>query len=370
MSTDILARQLGIGTTEDWLEAVAAQMDHAFHLSGPVGDRAAIVSLHNDGRFGMAMCGDDALVTVESTTADGVQLPPQTTHLGQVWRLPAAGLMLSSVVPITTANTAFGIAESWDARTASLVVTVVSDQRGAAVVLLDPSTYRTVFPPSSKGETGRAFDYAKKVEGSAEMGSTAPRTIVASAAHEYLAGQHAEHTDDGERPLWWYIAVSTGDGVRVLSSSGDLVGSGPHRLGRIRTAGTDALARDLSGRTRPDALGSSRRWVSLSPDGTTRQGGYVANDPDRQMRVHGDHKARLSWHDPTGEEACNRAEGHRPEITTVAELRALGLTDRQASVLAADLNGFTNREIGDALGIEPSTVAATKAAATNKLSKP
>ena len=309
------------------------------------------VRLSDDGDFVVeSQTDDDAQINV---TARGGDCPPFTERrpLGTVWELWEAGLTIDRIEPVGLAIATYGSARrlirrrgQTDTYQASLI-----DTRRCARALLNPAVFGELFHArlAGNGDVRRVLKYGKLT------GAGAVPTVALST-HDYLAGQEIEHDDDGWAPLWWHVSksslISTVGGCSgmdtVLGTAGPLVGAGKRRrIGRIRNKASGALGVELSGCKRIEAKGST--W--MLPRFVDEMG-----DPS-----HGD---GIEWRDDTGNEAVRRVHEMR-------EWLAAGLTKREAYMLMASRDGWTQREIADRLGRKIGTVGTTISRAKKKLEK-
>jgi DNA-binding CsgD family transcriptional regulator len=333
----ILAAALGIG--DAFPRELGRMVDTAFqdHYDENRGRHAVIVPLHVNGTDvfqGATLEGDDARVIATASWED--RRFDETIPLADLWRLPAAGLTLEQVEPVFSATAVFGLAETVDSQ-GHLWASVLWDQRGAPVALLDPSTFNRLL--------GKGAEARRVAQVSGASGDTRP--IAASTAQEYLAGQQDDLTDDGPRPLWW--RVFRFETLSTAATNGLSTGPGDPRRYRLRTQVAGSIVSDATGRTKPSLKGSSWRGKPLA---------YVTRRrPDE-----------IAWFDPTGDAGVELAE--RTQGTRVLDrLRAAGLTDRQAHMLASAEAGFSHGEIAQAFGCTVSTVKNTVRTARRKLER-
>jgi len=287
---------------DPWLiESISVALRSMARDGGAVGAMRSVHRYGNDYQYGPMLTGDDAVVEVTCRTSEGRDLNVQEVRLDELWRLPDAGLQVVRVRPATSALYTWGVA--WDVFEEDWwVSTIVVDYTGAAVALLDPHVFdRTIGGAPGPGAR-RARWAAELAAQGGESGRGTDRAIAASAASEYLAEQAAEPSDGGYHPNVWLVArknMETKETV-VLASSGDVVLSGDailvvaggqsRRGSSIITRASAEWSRDVSGRTRVNAKGSSRQWVPR----TKTSAPNTAHE--------------IEWGDPVGDEASRRAD--------------------------------------------------------------
>jgi DNA-binding CsgD family transcriptional regulator len=331
---------------------------------------------------GQTIEGDE--VQVVATASREGRTFSEVIALADLWRLPAAGLELEEVTPAHSATAVVGLAETWDGRSRSAYASFVWDLRGAPVALLQPQTFADLM---GTGNDARRVDGARKpIDDDRTLPELVPavanhRVIGATAASSYLTRQIDDPGDDGVPPLLWWV-YRLGDDGATSAVAWPWDRSAPHRRWRIRQAVSTAISYDYSGRAKPWAKGSSRRWQEpeAAPDLPVYV--YHAQSPGSMGPI-----ARgpgAAWLDPTGETATALADGMpasrilrrviTPEASdrraigeVVRRLRDVGLTERQAYMLANAEAGFPHDEIARGFGCSVSTVANTVRAARKKL---
>jgi hypothetical protein len=220
----ILAAHLGLGN--DVLPEELGQMvDNAFFANhdGNLGRHAVIVPFRWTGSEvvqDQVLEGDDARVTI-TVTMDGRTIT-QTHALADVWRFAASGFEIDSIEAEMSSTAVFGVAETF--HKGELWAITFWDQRGAPIVLLDPSTFRSLLSGGTD-ESRRGRDHA------GELGADSAKAIAASAAVDYLAKQQESPSDSGLPPVWWSIA-RLGENWKAVSSCSSLLRmkQGPSQL--------------------------------------------------------------------------------------------------------------------------------------------
>jgi hypothetical protein len=399
----ILAAHLGLGdlAPSELLPAELCKMvDGAFfeHYRENLGRHAVMISFHMNGAEvyrGDTIEGDD--VEVIATASRGGRTFGQVIALADLWRLPAAGIRLERVEPASKATAVFGLAETMDAQ-GRLWASVLWDQRGAPVALLDPETLKELM---ATGNDARRIDQVQRVDRSLTRDNV--RAVAASSAQDYLGRQQDELTDGGQRPLWW--TVFSFDTLSAADSNGPPVGPGGPRRYSLRSRVAGSIVADVTGRSKPYALGSSWSQENSVPDidelasahdenldafGRYHDAVEAHDGPGSMGPISGLRRDEVAWVDRTGDAGARLADGDinlseiaqrvfTPETlgwrTAIGPLidamEERGLTEREAFVLANAEVGFPHEEIARAFGI-PSvkTVATTIFRARTKLASP
>lgn len=361
--TTILAAHLGLG---DPLPVELGRMvDDAFwrNYHDNPGRHAVAVTLNLRGSEvvqGFTYEGDQVEVLATFSTEERIathQLP-----LVDLWRLSHHPFKLLEVVPAMKAIAVIAIAMTRDAESDVWWSSILTDQRGAPTVLIDPSTFGKFM--AGGADKRRMTTLTGSVGGPDNVRATA-----AAEAAEYLASQQEDLTDDGLPSLW--CAVHRGPSL-VAVMPGTLQPrerGGTSRRYSLRSRISSAVTRDATGRAKVWAKGSS--WTTTP----------LRDEPA------GDHM--VEWQDTTGETAAALADGDRSlasvagwEVFTpqsegwrtaigqvIDLLRAQGLSERQAFILANRESGFRRADIADAFGCSVRTVDSTLDAARKKLSQ-
>lgn len=292
---------------------------------------------------------DEALVLLTLRRPDGVELHPQVEPIRRVPDLTHAGFLTDSLSVHEPGL--FAVAATMRRLDGTTYWCFAADGRGAWAALLAPDVF-AAFTPDGHGLIGRLSRCVRAL--GEELGGDTTRALVAALALEALAERAGQDAGVGR---WWVCR----DDMVVFRSESEAA-SAPARLNALRHAAAVGLARDLSGRARLDAPGSTRRVFELE-------------------RAADERAERLQWTDPTGDLAGSLATlpllSDALQIATVAEavekvsdeLKALGITERQADVLVRLMAGETAEEIAGVLGVAPKTVYAHQAAAVETLRK-
>lgn len=382
-----LAAQVGLG--DPLPMALCRMVDDAFwkHYDDNVGRHAAAITLTLGGSEvvqGHTYEGD--AVEIVATASTNGRTVRERLALLDLWRLPAAGLELLAVEPAEKAIAFCGIAETW--HEGHLWTALILDQRGAPIVLIDPATFAELMVTGN--DRRRVETVTKSVGGPENV-----RAIAASTAQEYLAEQREVPSDDGAVPLWWALYRLLPD-IEVVASPGPLVGTGKPRRYALRGKVASEITRDATGKARTWAKGSTwrtRQLEQIDEMAPVRGEEDDNDDPGSVGRPPSTTDGHLiEWRDDTGDTGAKLGDGdvtlaevvgkflgpHRAispanahASTAFGEvidrLREIGLTNRQAFILANAKAGFSYADIASEFNCTVSTVANTVRTAQAKV---